>query len=154
MARTLRPVPLGPPGRVLAHEVVPGAVRAHLDLVAEHWLGPAAQGPFNSAKVPGQRPPGGELGAEDKGHGDQAAVVADGADLPGWSPDVAGGPQQLGVGVAHVDLQRRPRSTSRTTPLRTSRYSTWAETSGLTAREDDLGSEVADTASGYPPRTD
>lgn len=43
-----------------------------------------------------------------------------------------------------------PRSTSRTRPFRTMRYSTWAVTSGLTAREDDLGSEVTDTAARLP----
>ena len=30
------------------------------------------------------------------------------------------------------------------------RYSTWAVTSGLTARDDDLGSEVTDTADRLP----
>src|SRR6202035_2738260 len=44
-----------------------------------------------------------------------------------------------------------PRSTCRTTPLRMIRYSTWAVTSGLTARDGDLGSEVTDTAARLPP---
>ena len=45
-----------------------------------------------------------ELGPEDEGHRDQAALAADGAGLLGRAPHVAGGPEQLGVGVADVDL--------------------------------------------------
>ena len=75
-----------------------------------------------------------------------------GTDLLGRPAHVAGRPQQLGVGVADVGLRSTwPRSTSRTRPLRTIRYSTWAVTSGLTAREGDLGSEVTDTAARLPP---
>ena len=34
---------LGPAGWILPHQVVPGTLRAHLDLVTEHRLGPPAQ---------------------------------------------------------------------------------------------------------------
>ena len=99
--RLLRPR-LAAAGGVLAHQVVPGARGAHLDLVAEHRLGPAAEGLELGGRARAA-PAGRQLGPEDEGHGDQPAVVADGADLLGRPPHVAGRPQQLGVGVADVD---------------------------------------------------
>ena len=93
-----------PAGGVLAHQVVPGAGRADLDLVTEHRLGPAAERlelGGRARAAPARR----QLGPEDEGHRHQPAVVADGADLLGRPAHVAGGPQQLGVGVADVGLQ-------------------------------------------------
>ena len=95
--------PLWTPGGVLPHEVVPGARWADLDLEAEHRLGPPAQG-LQLGDRSWATTTGRQLGPEDEGNGDQAAVVADGADLLGRPTHVPGGPQELGVGVAHVDL--------------------------------------------------
>ena len=91
-------------GGVLAHQVVPGAGRADLDLVTEHRLLPAAErlelgGRARAAAARRQ------LGPEDEGDRDEPAVVTDGADLLGRPAHVAGGPEQLGVGVADVGLE-------------------------------------------------
>src|ERR1700683_2358792 len=81
---------------------MPGAGRAHLDLVAEHRLGPAAQR-LELGRGARAAPAGWELGTEDEGHRHEPAVVADRADLLGGPADVAGRPEQLGGRVAYVD---------------------------------------------------
>ena len=93
-----------PAGGVLAHQVVPGARRAHLDLVAEHRLGPAAER-LELGRGARAAPARWELGPEDEGDRDEPPVVTDGADLLGGPAHVAGRPEQLGVGVAHVGPQ-------------------------------------------------
>src|SRR6202161_75140 len=106
---------------------------------------------LSSAAVPGQRPPGGSLAPKTK-----VTVTRRPSSQMGQTSLVArptlraarsnsGGASQTSV------LRSLPRSTSRTTPVRMIRYSTSAVTSGLTARDGDLGSEVTLTAARLPP---
>lgn len=89
-------------GRVLGDEVVPGAGQAHLDVEAEHRLHPAAEAVElgRGAWAPATR---GQAGAEHVGHLDHLPFPADRAVLTSRASDVAGRPEELGVGVADLD---------------------------------------------------
>src|SRR5664280_575278 len=89
-------------GRVHAGQVVPRAVGAHLDHVADHrFLAPPVPGELG---LGGHAPPTrGQARTEDEGDVDQVGLLADGALLADGTAQVAGGPQQLGVGIADIE---------------------------------------------------
>jgi hypothetical protein len=89
------------PGRVHPGQVVPRASDAHLDHVADHRLlaAPIARqlGLCGHTPAPGREPR-----TEHEGDIDEIGILADGAPLPGGPAQVAGGAEELRVGVTHV----------------------------------------------------
>ena len=115
---------------------------------SRNWLGPHTTEGWKAIKNRAQKKKQGLLDTKDlalwmKAPAEQAFVRDIGADdaLPPVRGDSFGVIVQNGGG-SKIDnyLQR------------TIRYSTWAVTSGLTARDGDLGSEVTLTAARLPPR--
>jgi hypothetical protein len=80
---------------------MPGARRAHLDLVTENRLGPLTKS-LQLGRGPGTTSTGGQLGAEHEGHRDQPPLVTERADFLGRPANVPGGAKKLRMGVAHV----------------------------------------------------
>lgn len=90
------------PGRIHAVEMIPRALGAHFDDEAGHRVLPLPV-PVELRLRADTPPPGGQASAEHERHVDQVHPFTDRARFSGGPPQVPSGPQELWMGVAHVE---------------------------------------------------